>query len=849
MPSVDQWVEATYPQAAADEGISSFKVVLRVSINEEGVVLDADPLEDDLYGFAWEAKDAVLRMRFNPAETEEGPVPATFDFGYSFVLTEEPPEVAEAQVNLEGQVRENGTRAPVGGALIEIRWAGEGEPPEAPRQIVSAADGTFSARGLPPGRWALRVQGPSHRTSTEKVTIEPDQLTEIRLWITEDNLSDNEITVFGERVKTPEVTRRTLSNEEIRRVPGTFGDPVKVIQTLPGAARSPFGTGFLIIRGANPQDSGVYVDGIEIPLIYHLTGTTSIIQPEFVDSVDYLPGGYSGKFGRKMAGVIDVTTKDRFDETVITGGADVLDAQVYAQTAIPVGGDEDRKLGVAAGFRRSYIDAFLPLFLDGSDFAIKPRYWDYQLKVVAPTPEHRTLSAFVYGFEDLLSISTPQDTAQGSDRDTQGDLLTRYLSHRVVIKWHEKLNDELTLRVTPSFGIDRTVFGLGEALTFSGGATTSHLRAELEWEASPAVTLTPGLDFLGGSWSFEFKSPFRIADLDNPLSERDPIAFNGQGAAWYPDAWLRMDLKPLNERDRLRLTPSVRVNSATITYGGSVARGAEPYRRQAIDPRFSGWFELVDGFAIKGSTGLYHQPPQPQQSIGLGTTPNLAYEQAWNSSFGLEHKVSDAIEWEIDVFWRDMRNLIDTDPNFSGFGSSPFMNVGFGRAYGAELIARHQPVGRFFGWVSYTLSRSERKAHADADWVPFDFDQTHILSAQGGYDLPYDFGVSFQVQLVSGNPQSVLNAGVFDVDGGSYSGFRVGPRNDTRLPFFFQTSFRADRKFTFKSWELALYLDLLNTIRGVNPEFTVYNYDYSDFAYVRGLPFIPNIGFEAKVRR
>ena len=57
--------------------------------------------------------------------------------------------------------------------------------------------------------------------------------------------------------------RRTISMAEARKIPGTFGDPIRVIQNLPGAARAPFSTGLLIIRGANPEDSGVYVDGID----------------------------------------------------------------------------------------------------------------------------------------------------------------------------------------------------------------------------------------------------------------------------------------------------------------------------------------------------------------------------------------------------------------------------------------------------------------------------------------------------------------------------------------------------------------------------------------------------------
>ena len=88
---------------------------------------------------------------------------------------------------------------------------------------------------------------------------------------------------------------------------------------------------------------------------------------------------------------------------------------------------------------------------------------------------------------------------------------------------------------------------------------------------------------------------------------------------------------------------------------------------------------------------------------------------------------------------------------------------------------------------------------------------------------------------------------MYDADSDFYQGFRVGGYNDERMPPFFQTSLRFDKLWTFKRWQLETYVDLLNAVRGVNPEFTVYNYDYSEFAYVRGLPFIPNVGVEVKV--
>ena len=851
LPSVAAWVDAPFPASAQDAGITEARVVLRVSTDASGLVLDASILSEDPpeHGFGEAALTAVLDMRFNPARTAAGPIPATFEFAYGFQVTEVVEDVTPvAAENLAGIVRELGTREPIGEALVDLVWAGEGESPGR-FQGLTDADGRFAFSAVPAGTWRIVVKGPIHYQQTETVEIADGEATDVTLWVRPDNTSSNEITVFGERERPPEITRRTLTTQEIRRVPGTFGDPVKVIQTLPGAARSPFGTGLLIIRGANPEDTGVYVDGIRIPLIYHLTGTTSVIAPDLVDSVDYLPGGYAGRFGRTLAGTVDVRTRQHIDETRISAGADVLDAQAYLQTNVPVSKDGEKKLGIAIGGRRSYIDAFLPYFLADSAFAIKPRYYDYQLKLIAPTPEHRRLSLFIYGFDDVLSVTSARAGAFSSDADAQGDVLTQYNSHRAILNYEEDISDQLTLKVTPSVGADRTMASLGGAFSIDGKTTIFQTRAELAWEPSDAITVTPGLDLLAGPWGFTFRAPLQLDDIDDPIGEREPIGLEDSGWVTYPDAWLRLDLRPLNDRDRLLLVPSFRVNNLIFAYTGELNSDAKAFTGTSFDPRISGRFELIDGLAVKGSTGLYHQPPQPQESIGVGATPDLGYERAWNTSFGVEHEVSPAIQWELELFWRDMSRLIDISSDFTGAGSQPFANVGYGRAYGLELIARHQPTGRFFGWVSYTLSRSERRASKEADWVAFDFDQTHILSAQAGYDLPRDFGVSFQVQYVTGNPDTPFNAGIYDVDNDEYNGFRIGGSNSQRLPAFFQTSLRFDKTFLFKSWELETYVDLLNIVRGVNPEITLYNYDYSQYAYVRGLPFIPNLGIEARIRR
>ncbi len=856
-PSIVEYVEAPYPPEALEQGLEA-SVVLIIELDEAGEVGSVEVKDSVGNGFDEAAVDAILDMVWSPARTEAGPVPVVFEFEYGFVLSEEVPETpAELPINVEGQLIEMATRNPIAGAQVVV----------VDTELIAETDdeGRFTLRGVPPGVQTLRLLHVGHVPDDKPVEVVDGEVSVVKLWMRAEAYRDNEVVATYQREKD-EVTRRTITIEEIRRVPGTFGDPLKVIQTLPGAARTPFGTGFLIIRGADPEDSGVYIDGIRVPIIYHLTGTTSVLSPELIEAVDYLPGGYGVQYGRTMGGTVDVRTRTEFSETPkIVWGTDILDSQIYFEGQL----GKNKQHGLAVGARRSYIDVFLPLVTANTGFTLKPRYWDYQVKYMPDLPSKQRLSFFLYGFDDVLEVGTPDDVAQGADQDTQGDLSVQYSSHRLLMNYRDEVSDDLTVDLTPSFGIDGFSSGLGAEFGLGSTQYLSQMRGQLTYELSPEVDVVPGIDLLAASYRFEFNSAVQFEAIDDPLAEREPVGFDGRGLYVSPDIFLKAPIRPLEGgSDRWLITPGLRYNATMIRSQGEVA-GEEPlpwFTTVSMDPRILTRYAITDEVLwVKAATGLNHQPPQPQESIGIGGQSTTGYERAWSTSMGIEHRVSPAIHWDLDLFYRKMSQLVIFNEAWTGFGDSPFLNGGDGRAYGMEVIARHDPTGRFFGWVSYTLSRASRRdsetcagvdvpdAPSNNDlvgvgpcWFLFDFDQTHIFSAQAGYDLPRDFGVSAQIQYVTGNPASEFNAGVYDADSDFYSGFRIGGENADRLPPFFQSSLRFDKLFTFKRWQLETYVDLLNVVRGVNPEFTVYNYDFSEAAYVRGLPFIPNLGIEAK---
>ena len=114
-----------------------------------------------------------------------------------------------------------------------------------------------------------------------------------------------------------------------------------------------------------------------------------------------------------------------------------------------------------------------------------------------------------------------------------------------------------------------------------------------------------------------------------------------------------------------------------------------------------------------------------------------------------------------------------------------------------------------------------------------------------GYNFPLDFGISGKVQYVTGNPFTPYAGGVYDIDQDSYFAFPSGNYNSERLPPFFALDLRIDKLFTFKTWQMGLYTDFLNVVKGDNPEVTLYNYDYTESRYIGSLPFIPSIWYQA----
>jgi hypothetical protein len=156
---------------------------------------------------------------------------------------------------------------------------------------------------------------------------------------------------------------------------------------------------------------------------------------------------------------------------------------------------------------------------------------------------------------------------------------------------------------------------------------------------------------------------------------------------------------------------------------------------------------------------------------------------------------------------------------------------------GVQVLLRQQLFHGFFGWITYTLMRSERRDHPDLAYRLFDQDQTHVLGLLASLDLGHGFEVGGRFRFATGMPRTPVVGTYLNQSTGSYEPI-FGAHNSIRIPNFYQLDLRAEKSFTIQRWKASVFLDMQNITSRSNPEEIVYSEDYRQRNYITGLPIL-----------
>ncbi len=836
-PELTRFVEAVRPQGFET---ATAEVTLLLLINVDGSVGEVQLQAGAGNALDQAAIDAAKQFIFTPAQVDGKPAPVQVVYRYNFTVDTQKTVVA-APVDgarpvgvLKGIIVERGTRKPLPGISVKLV--------DPPTEVFTDAEGRFEIPELAAGKFVVRVDDASYYTIEDRETVEAGQATEVKYYL-EKAINNDELVVVGRRVKK-DVARQTLTLTEIRKIPGASGDAIKVVQNLPGVARTPFGGGQLIVRGSAPGDSGAVINRHAVPLIFHFGGIRSVFSSSLLENIDFYPGNFGAEYGRFSGGIVDVKVRrPKTDRIHALAEADFFDAGFVVEGPVLENG------AFALAGRRSYIDFLLPLFLPDDaniDFTVAPRYYDYQAIYDWKKGRHQ-VKAYFFGSDDELKFLLDQPVE--ADPSLRGTFRNESGFYRGYLNWIYRITDDVTHDFSIAAGQNNLFFKGAEKFYFDLDVNQITARDDLDVTFNKQLKLRTGVDFEARLGQFHIRAPQPPKEggdqgQGTPLSTLTVIDARSDYTFINPAVWAEFQARPTED---LLVVPGVRFD-----YDQKLAD-------IAFDPRINARWQIVDGTTLKGGLGAYTQLPQPDESDPDFGNPEINLEHSLHTTIGVEQKLPKEFLVDASLFYKHMYEQATLGADERGRDTSgsavsgaaaergvPYQNQGSGRVYGLELLVRKELTDRFFGWLSYTLSRSERQDAPGDNWRLFDFDQTHILTMLGNYNLSSTWDLGFRWRLVSGNPTSVYEGCVYDADTDTCAPKREGKVNSTRLPAFHQLDLRVERKWVFDVWLLTAYLEIQNAYNRANPEDYTYNYDSTEKKLVSSLPVLPSFGLRGE---
>ncbi|SHI29938.1 TonB-dependent Receptor Plug Domain [Hymenobacter daecheongensis DSM 21074] len=642
---------------------------------------------------------------------------------------------ANASVTLSGYLRDAANGEALVGASVFVKALAVG---------ATANEYGFYSLTLPKGTYTITYTYLGYEAQETPLTLTTSLTRSVRLATR--GVQTSEVLITGqkpdENVKSTEMSVNRLDLKQVKLMPALLGevDVIRSIQLLPGISTVGEGAAGFNVRGGGVDQNLILLDEAPIYNASHLFGLFSTFNPDAVKDIKLVKGGIPAQYGGRLSSLLDVRMKEGNTQRLgVSGGVGLIMSRLAVEAPIV----KDKGSFIVAG-RRSYGDLFLKLIPAQKDN--QAYFYDLSMK-----------ANYTLGTQDRLYVSG----YLGRDVFAFGKDFKNTLGNRTgTVRWNHVLNARLFANVTGV--VSKYDYGLGvpegnQAFDWKSNIVNYNLKADFNYYRTPQSTL----NFGAGAIYYTFL-PGRVTP-GNASSIFRPLALDEQQAVEY-DAYLDNEQTfsaRLSAQYGLRLSMFDYLGAGTVfDYEGPDGRQKTPVnprqygagkvikRYPNLEPRASLRYALSETSSLKASYNRMVQyihlvsntTASSPLDVWTPSTNNIRPEKADQVAVGYFRNFQDnAYEASVEVFGKRMDNQIDYIN-----GANTLLNknleaellYGRGRAYGAEFYVKKNQ-GDFTGWISYTLSRSERQINGlnNNDWYVNKYDKTHYLSVVGLYQL------------------------------------------------------------------------------------------------------------------
>ncbi|HEY8397084.1 MAG TPA: TonB-dependent receptor [Flavihumibacter sp.] len=707
--------------------------------------------------------------------------------------------LAQQNITVSGTIKDDATGELLIGAVVRVN--------EVPSAGVVTNEYGFYSLTLPAGRYTLRVSYTGYKEQIQSIQL--DQSKRVDWALVEDRKVLDEVIVRSVKknrnITSAEMGTENLDMKTIAKLPVLFGekDVLKSIQLLPGVkSNGEGGTGFSVRGGATDQNL-ILLDEAPVYNASHLLGFFSTFNSDALKDASIIKGNSPAQYGGRLSSVMDIKMKDgnKKDYTV-TGGIGLIASRLAVEGPI----QKDKSSFIISG-RRTYADLFLKASEDYKD----NKLYFYDLNAKANYQINKNNRVYLSGYfgRDVLGVGNTFGTNWGNTTAT--------------LRWNSILHRKLfsnTSLIYSNYKYQVQIQNNDNDFQINSHIRDWNLKQDFSYYTSYRHTVRFGFQSMhhtlmpskfSGSLISSFPKTTRRS-WENALYVNDDFKATDKLTIQYG---LRLSAFTVLGGDRFNVYKNGELTDSVFLEKGKLGK---TYLN--LEPRISANYQLNDVSSVKLG---YARNTQNLHLLSNSTSGNPT-DQWIGSSYSVKPEIADQVsvgysrnfdddnyEINVETYYKALQNQIDfkngADINFTPDVEGELLS-GKGRAYGLELIAKKKS-GKLTGWVSYTLSKTERKIDGinNNRWYNARQDKTHDLAVVGTYELNQKWTLSGLFVYSTGNAVT-YPTGKYKINGQTV--FQYSDRNADRMPAYHRMDLNATyepakKKRFHSSWSFGLY--------------------------------------------
>lgn len=659
---------------------------------------------------------------------------------------------AQSKVTISGYVKDKENGEVLFGSTVSVKG-----------QTIAVATNAygFYSLTLNPGEYTIVYNYLGYESSYKVVNLSKNERIDMLLQVKGRAL--DEVTVSStkknENVEEVSMSMNKMDIKEIKSLPALLGevDVIRSIQTLPGVSTVGEGATGFNVRGGGVDQNLILLDESPVYNSSHLLGFFSVFNPDAVKDITLLKGGIPAQYGGRLSSLLDVRMKDGNANSFHgNGGIGLISSRLTLEGPV----QKDKSSFIIAG-RRTYGDLFLKLSPDEAINNNTAYFYDLSAKYNQTINKNNRiyLSGYfgrdVFKFDDFFKMSWGNATG--------------------TFRWNHLFSEKLFANLSLIYS------NYDYSLGVPSGAQA------FDWKSN-IINYSPKVDFgyyLNNKHTINFGASTIFYDF-NPgtvTPGNDQSIFNafqlprqrGNEYAVYIDDEYNVNAR-LSFKYGIRFSAFDYIGRQTVydyvgadgvrktaTNGRTYDKGESIAFYPNIEPRFSTKYSLDEFSSLKFSYNRMAQyihlvsgtTAASPTDVWTPSTNNIKPELADQVALGYFRNFKDnTVEASAEVFYKTMSNQIDYVD-----GAELLLNknleadliYGDGRAYGIEFFLKKN-TGRFTGFTSYTLSKSERKINGinNNEYYDAKYDKTHILSIVGTYEATKRLSLSANFNYSTG---------------------------------------------------------------------------------------------------